>query len=192
MIAAVGAATPATAGEFELTALGGFRLGGQFEDSSTADSRWLEPDPSFGLAVGFPLEADRILEVVWTHEEGEVGDPPEGGGPVGLDLDTIGIGGIYEWSRGKRRPFVSGTVGVTIVSPEQSGLEREALPTLTLGGGVKLPASGKLLFRLEGRGIMMLATASAAGICGGGACVLAFSGAGLAQFEFLAGVSWVP
>jgi hypothetical protein len=165
-------------------------MGGAFEDSSTAETRWLDESPSFGLAVGFPLEADRTLEVVWTHQEGRVGGASEGGGPVELDLDTVGVGGTYEWSQGKWQPFVSGTGGVTILSPEEAGLDREAFLTLTLGGGVKVPVSAKIDLRFEGRGIFMLATGGASGVCGGGGCVLAFSGAGIAQFEVLAGVSW--
>jgi hypothetical protein len=190
MVVAVGLAAPALAGSFELTVLGGFRMGGAFEDSSTAESRRLDAGPSFGLAFGFPLEADRTLEVVWTHQEGRVAGTSAGSGPVDLDLDTLGIGGTYEWSHGAWKPFVSGTVGFTILSPDQPGLDREALLSGTLGGGVKVPISPSVDLRFEGRGVAMLATGSAAGVCGGGGCVLAYSGAGIFQLEFLAGVGW--
>lgn len=190
LVVAAGFAAPALAGSFELTILGGFRLGGAFEDSSTGESRQLDPSPSFGLALGIPLEADRTLEVMWTHQEGRVGDTSAGAGPVDLDLDTFGVGGTYEWSRGGWRPFVSGTLGFTILSPEQPNLDRDALFGLTLGGGVKVPVSARVDLRFEGRGALMLTTGGAAGVCGGGGCVLAFSGAGIAQLEFLAGVSW--
>ena len=61
---------------------------------------------------------------------------------------------------------------------------------MTLGGGVKVPISPKVGFRFEGRGAFMLATSSASGVCGGGRCVLSFSGSGIVQLELLAGVSW--
>ena len=189
-ILVAGSATPVLAGSFELTFLGGLRMGGTFEDPSTAEDRALDESPSFGLAVGFPLEADRTLEVVWTHQEGRVGATSTSGSAVELDLDTIGIGGTYEWSRGKLLPFVSGTGGVTILSPEEAGLGREAFLTLTLGGGVKVPLSAKVDLRFEGRGLLMLVTGSASGICGGGGCVLRYSGSGIGQLELLAGVSW--
>jgi len=190
VVVAAGFAAPAQAGSFELTLLGGFRMGGAFEDSSTAESRRLDASPSFGLALGFPLEADRKLEVVWTHQEGRVAGTSTGGGPVDLDLDTLGIGGTYEWSRGTWRPFVSGTLGFTVISPEQAGFDREALLGGTLGGGVKVPVSPRVDLRFEGRGALMLATGGASGVCGGGGCVLTYSGSGMAQFEFLAGLSW--
>ena len=190
VILGLGVAAPALAGPFELTVLGGFRMGGAFEDSSTAESRQLDAGPSFGLALGFPLEADRTLEVVWTHQEGRVAGTSAGSAPVDLDLDTLGIGGTYEWSRGTWRPFVSGTLGFTVVSPEQAGFDREALFGGTLGGGVKVPVSPRVDLRFEGRGALMLATGGASGVCGGGGCVLTYSGSGIAQLEFLAGVAW--
>jgi hypothetical protein len=183
-------AAPVLAGPFELTLLGGLRTGGEFSDSMTHETRRLDTSPSFGLALGFPLEPDRILEVVWTHEEGQVAGSSEGGGPVGLDLDTIGAGGTYEWSGGRWRPFVSGTLGLTVLSPELHGYDREALFTMTLGGGVKVPVATRVALRFEGRGHLILATGGASGVCGGGGCVLSYSGAGLGQLELLAGVSW--
>ena len=190
MVVATSPAAPAVAGSFELSVLGGFRLGGELEDASTGEYRSVEASPSFGLAIGFPLEPERILELVWTHQEGQVEGASADGGPVGFDLDTIGIGGTADWRRGAWRPFLSGTAGLTILSPEQPGFDTAALFTMTLGGGVKLPVSPKVGLRFEGRGVFMLATSSTSGVCGGGRCVLSFSGSGMVQLELLAGVTW--
>lgn len=183
-------ASSASAGSFEITLLGGMRMGGEFQDSVTHETRWLDAGPSFGLALGFPLEPDRTLEVVWTHEEGQVAGTSDGGAPVGLDLDNIGIGGTYEWSQGKVRPFVSGTLGMMIVSPELVGAGRDAFFTMSLGGGVKIPVSRTIAIRFEGRGFLVLATGDSSGVCGSAGCVLSYSGSGLTQLELLTGVSW--
>jgi hypothetical protein len=128
--------------------------------------------------------------VVWTHQEGRVADVA--GGAIDFDLDTLGIGGTYEWLKPKAMPFVSGTIGLTVVSPETAGLDRDLLPTITVGGGIKLPVSARVAVRLEGRGIVMVAAGGTSGICGGGGCVLAFAGSGIGQLELLAGLSWSP
>ena len=190
VVVAAASATAVLAGPLEFSVLGGFRMGGELEDSSTAEYRSVEVSPSFGLAVGFPLDPDRILEVVWTHQEGQVDGASAEGGPVTFDLDIISIGGTADWRRGKWRPFLSGTAGLTILSPEQHGFDPAALFTMTLGGGAKLPVSSKVSIRFEGRGVFMLATSSTSGVCGGGRCVLNFSGAGVVQLELLTGVSW--
>ncbi len=188
--AAAGVAAPAAAQKHELTVLAGLHLGGQFEDSATGDYLTADPGLSLGLVLGFPLGHDRTLEVVWTHEFVHVPALPDEGVDVDLSLDTIGVGGTYEWGDGKVRPFVSGTVGITLLNPDASGYDLELLLSGTLGGGVKVPISPKAYLRLEGRGVGMLATGSAAGVCGGGACVLGFSGAGIGQLEFLAGLAF--
>lgn len=183
-------AAPALAGSFELSLLGGLRMGGELEDGLTGEYRSVEASPSFGLAIGFPLEPERILEVVWTHQEGQVDGASADGGPVSFDLDTVGIGGTADWRRGRWRPFLSGTAGVTVLSPEQPGFDTAVLFTMTLGGGAKVPVSPKLGLRFEGRGVFMLATSSTSGVCGGGRCVLSFSGSGIVQLELLTGLTW--
>ena len=188
--AVTGAAAPVAAQKHELTVLAGLHIGGQFEYPSTGDYRAADEGLSLGLVLGFPLGNDRTLEVVWTHQQVHVPAPPDQGVDVDLRLDTVGVGGTYEWGENKVRPFVSGTVGLTLLSPDAAGYDLELLLSGTLGGGVKVPISPRGWVRLEGRGIAMLATSSAAGVCGGGACVLGFSGAGIGQFELLAGLGF--
>ena len=174
---------------FELTVLGGLRLGGQFEDAVTGYVRPFDEDLSVGLALGFPLGNDRTLEIVWTHAQ--LGAPAdEDGGEVDLRLDTVGAGGTYEWGDGKARPFVSGTIGLALVSPQTSGYDSELFLAGTLGGGVKVPLSPRVGLRFEGRGVAMFALGGAAGICGSGGCLLGFTGVGIVELELLAGLSF--
>jgi hypothetical protein len=182
-------APPAQAREYEVTVLGGLRVGGQFEDAATGASRPSDEGPVVGLILGFPRGSDRTLELVWLHQPVSV--PPSDGGGDGVDfaLDTIGVGGTYEWGAGRLRPFVSATAGLALLSPDVSGYDLELLLAGSLGGGVKVALSERAAIRLEGRGAALLATGSAAGVCGGGGCALAFSGAGIGQLELLAGIS---
>ena len=188
--AVIGSAAPAAAQKHELTVLAGLHLGGQFEDPATDAYLTADPGLSLGLILGFPLGNDRTLEVVWTHEFVHVPPPPDGGVDVDLALDTIGVGGTYDWRDGKVWPFVSGTVGLTLLNPEISGYDLEVLLAATLGGGVKLPLSERAYVRLEGRGLAMFSVTGAGAVCGGGTCALGFSGAGIAQLELLAGVAF--
>jgi hypothetical protein len=181
-----------SAQRLELTAFGGARLGGEFEDGATGAARDADASASFGLVAGFPLGGDRVFEVVWSHQEGRVAAGDDGGGPVELDLDLLTVGGTYEWVKPRTRPFVSSTAGVMLLSPETAGLDREALLALTVGGGVKVPLSERVSLRFEGRGVFTLAVGGASGICGGGGCALGFSGSGVGQLEVLAGVTWRP
>jgi hypothetical protein len=184
-----GVASPVGAQEHELTVLSGLGLGGEFEDAATGETRQPDEALSLGLALGFQLGNGRTLEVVWTHQELQVPPTTDGGAGVDLGLDSLGVGGTYEWASGAVQPFVSGTAGLTVLSPD-AGYDLEVLLSATLGGGVKIPVSPKVGVRLEARGALMLATGSAAGVCGSGGCLLTFSGAGLARLELLAGLSF--
>ena len=183
-------ASIASAQPFELTPVAGARLGGQFEDGATGAARDLDPSGAYGLVAGLPLAGDSTLELVWSHQEGRVGAADEGGGAVALDLDLLTVGGTFEWVRPHTRPFVSSTAGVMLISPEAAGLNREALLALTVGGGVKVPVSQRVMLRLEARGVFSLTVSGVSGICGGGGCALGFSGAGVGQLEMFAGVTF--
>ena len=187
---AAGAVGTAVAQQFELTPFAGIRLGGEFEDGTTAETRELDESPSFGIIAGFPLGQAGTLESVWSHPEGNGGAGGEGGDVVELDLDAITLGGTYEWVRERTRPFVSGTGGLMVLSPEAAGYDRDVLLAFTLGGGVKVPISKHVALRLEGRGMLTVAVGGTAGVCGGGGCALSFSGAGIGQLELLAGLTW--
>lgn len=85
---------------------------------------------------------------------------------------------------------MSGTVGLTLLTPGVAGYDSELLLSATLGGGVTLPISRRAAIRLEGKGVAMIATGSAAGVCGPNGCALTFAGAGLGQLEFTAGLAF--
>jgi hypothetical protein len=182
----------AGAQQLEVTAFAGLRLGGEFEDGTTGATRWLDEGASFGLMLGHQLGNDRTFEVMWDHQEGSVAADTAGEPPIGIDLDAFTLGGTFEWPREHTRPFVSGTVGLMLLSPETAGYDRDVLLALTLGGGVKVPISPRVTLRFEGRGIATLAVGGTAGVCGGGGCALSISGSGIGQLELLAGLTWAP
>jgi hypothetical protein len=120
-------APPVQAREYELTVLGGFRAGGQFEDAATGASRPSDEGPVVRLILGFPLGSDRTLELVWLLQRVGVPASDDAGDDVDLGLDTIGVGGTYEWGAGRLRPFVSATAGLALLSPDASGYDLELL-----------------------------------------------------------------
>lgn len=189
-LAVLGAAAPAAGQAHEFTVFGGLHLGGEFDDAASGASRAADEGPAAGLILGFPLGSGRTFEVVWSHQWVTVPAAYGEGEALDLGLDTVGVGGTYEWGSGAARPFVSGTVGLTLLTPGSAGYDSELLLSATLGGGVKLPISKRAAIRLEGRGVAMIATGGAAGVCGPNGCALAFAGAGLGQLELTAGLAF--
>lgn len=184
------AAAPAAGREHEFTVFGGLHLGGEFDDAATGGTRSADEGLSAGLVLGFPLGNGRTFEVVWSHQWVTVPASYAGEEALDLGLDTVGIGGTYEWGSSRTRPFVSGLVGLTLLTPGVAGYDAEVLFSASLGGGVKIPISKRAAFRLEGRGVAMIATGGAAGVCGPNGCALRFAGAGLGQIELTAGLAF--
>ncbi len=180
-------AAPVRAEPPELTAFAGVRTGYEFEDGATGADRPADESLTFGLMVGFPLDDDRTLEVVWTHQQVDVSASDVGGAEVGLRFDTLTVGGTYEWGQHAVRPFVSATAGLTLLSPDDSDYDMDLLFAGTLGAGVKVPVSKRAGLRFEGRGVALLSLDGSAGVCGPGGCAIAFAGSGIGQFELLAG-----
>jgi hypothetical protein len=191
LLLALGAIAAATAPAFaqspELTAFAGVRTGYEFEDGDTGADRPADESLTLGLMLGFPLDDDRTLEVVWTHQQVDVPIPDGGGTDVGLRFDTVAIGGTYEWGKHAVRPFVSATAGLALLSPDDSDYDMDLLFAGTLGAGVKVPLSTRAGLRFEGRGVALLSLDGSAGVCGAGGCAIAFAGSGIGEFELLAG-----
>lgn len=183
------AGLPAEGSELELTLLGGVASGGTYEEVASGASLSADTAAAAGLVLGFPKGEDRTLEVVWLHQWVTVPGAWDDGADVELALDTVGVGGTYEWGSGKARPFVSATAGVGLLGADEPGYDDELLLAGTLGGGVKLALGSRTWIRLEGRGAGLVVIGGAAGICGPSGCALAFSGAGLGQLELLAGIT---
>ena len=62
------------------------RTGYEFEDGAASAPVTVRPTQSltFGPTLGFPLDDDRTLEVVWTHQQVDVPASDDGGAEVGL------------------------------------------------------------------------------------------------------------
>ncbi len=186
-------ATAAAAADFELTPLVGFRTGGQLDDPSSAASYTLDATPSFGLVVGWPLDADRVLELNLSHQESEVttlDQPPlEPAMTVGFAVDYAHLGGTYSWGQPRLRGFVTGYVGGAFLDPDLPGYGVRGFFSLAFGGGARVPLSDRVALRVEGLGLGILELGGGGAFCGGGSCILGVSGGGTIQFEGRVGLA---
>ena len=93
----------------------------------------------------------------------------------------------------KVRPFLSGGLGATHFVPHGSGKNQKTYFSLSLGGGVKIPISGHVGLRFEGRGFMTILPDSTEIFCvssGGAACVVQVQGDVLGQILLMAGITF--
>ena len=179
----------------EITPYAGYAIGGNFTDNTTGANLDVKEGGSFGLVLGFPDTPETQYELFYGFQRTKV----TGGGTFGgdtlfdLDIHYLHLGGAYMFSADKVHPFISGGLGATHFVPHGSGLDQKTYFSLSLGGGVKIPISGHVGLRFEGRGFMTILPDNTEIFCvssGGAACNVKVQGDVFGQILLMAGITF--
>jgi hypothetical protein len=180
---------PAEAQKIEVTPFAGYRLGGGYFVTANPSSDF-DGAPSYGIAVEVPIHHGEAVEVLFTRQEALLDVLGPSGQPrrVPVTVDHWHAGGTQEFGRGRVRPFVAGTLGLTRYGwPGDS----EVRFSLGGGGGVMLFATRDVGLRLDGRVYATFVDGgSTAGICSPSFCLLHLDVSVAWQADFTAGVTF--
>jgi hypothetical protein len=173
----------------EVTAFGGYRFGGGFYEIASGRPVDLDGALSYGFVLNVPFRADTQIEAMVTRQEARFTLPPDLATTATrwrVSVDHYQAGGLTEFSRGRARPFLTGTVGLTRYG---AAGDNELRFSLSAGGGLKLYPTSRLGLRLDGRLFATFVDAEAdALICTPGACIGSIDASIVWQAEFTAGV----
>lgn len=166
-------AVPAAA-NVEIAPFAGLRFGGSLEDIDTGGKIEINDSSSFGLILDFDSEPGKQIEVYLSRQATRLdttgvvtGDPR-----FDLVLDTLHIGGLYFPTPDERfAPFVSGTFGLTRITPDRADLEAEHFFSVALGFGAKAWFGKSFGLRLDARGIYTAIDSGSTLFCSGGCTV---------------------
>jgi len=179
----------------EITPYAGYAIGGSFEDNTTGASLDVKEGGSFGLVLDIPDTPETQYELFYGFQRTKV----TGGGTLGgetlfdLDIHYLHLGGTYMFPGEKVRPYIAGGLGATHFVPHGSGLNQKTYFSISLGGGVKIPISGNVGLRFEGRGFMTILPDSTEIFCvssGGAACNVKVQGDVFGQILLTAGITF--
>lgn len=179
----------------EITPYAGYTIGGNFEDNSTGAHLDVREGESFGLVLDLPDTPETRYELFYGFQRTKVtgGGTFDGETLFELDIHYLHLGGAYMLPGDKVRPYVAGGLGATHFVPHGSGLNRKTYFSLSLGGGVRIPVSGHVGLRFEGRGFMTILPDSTEIFCvssGGAACDVKVKGDVLGQILLMAGITF--
>jgi hypothetical protein len=186
----LGPAAVASAQRVEVAPFAGYRFGGGFFELVTGQPVDLDGAPSLGVAFDVPLPNGFQVEGLFTHQHADVLVPARGARlseiwPI--SVDHWQAGGLQEFSGGRLRPFLTGTLGLTrFAAPGDT----EIRFTTGAGGGVKVFPTRHIGLRLDGRVFATFVDADArVGACSTtGRCLLFFHADVVWQADFTAGV----
>ncbi len=193
-IAPTAAAVDDVSRNFELTPFVGYTWGGEFSDEVTGASLKVDEATSYGIMLDIKQDEQRWIELYVSRQPTRL--RTESGTFTGnprfdLNIDYYHIGGTYGAGEGMVRPFIVGTLGVTHMMPDGPGLDSVIKFSMSLGGGVRLYATDRIGFRLEGRWFGTLFDGGGTVFCasgGGATCAIHIQGDLFSQFLANAGV----
>jgi hypothetical protein len=163
----------------EIGAMGGWRFGGTFEDTS-GQSYSAEASGSWGGILDIYTSPGAAVELLFSRQESSV----RSGGPVPFQfnytLDHYQIGGLKEYGETEFRPFLSGLVGWSHARGEA---ESSDFFSVTLGGGAKYYITPWFGLRSDLRCHLMFTNSSVAASSGPSGGSVSFAGEVFAQGE---------
>jgi len=189
LIVLLAVATPAMAQRVEVSPFVGYRGGGGIATINGSNVVGTPNGPSAGavadVVVG-PLQDGTKVEVLFSREQVEAQVNHSFAAPTHerIAVDQLLVGGLYDLSPGRIRPFLAGGVGFT-----RFGSSDGSSWNFAVGGsaGAKFYANRHLGARIDGRLYVTIVDATATGACGGG-CVIGIRVSPATQFEFTAGL----
>jgi hypothetical protein len=188
------ASAPANAQEAALTkfsigAFIGYRGGGQGTDTNTGAHYQLAPAQSYGLVADFRVSPDTEVELLWSQQNTRVQQTsPAAAQLFDVNVGYYQIGASYLFTNEGVQPFMVATLGVTYISPQQSGYQNETKFSFGIGGGVKVPVGRHFGLRLEARAYGTVLDNNSSAVCTSGTCVIHVSGNLMWQYEANAGI----
>ncbi|MGC2165543.1 MAG: hypothetical protein WA632_05970 [Gallionella sp.] len=169
----------------------GHHYGGSFEDASNGDRFQVGDSPAYGILLDIDDAPGKQLELFLSHQHTHLSTTVglfASGPRFDLTISYYHIGGLYMLPGYQLvHPFVSGTVGVTSMDPQDANLVAEHHLSFSVGGGVKYFVSRNTGFRLDLRGIYTMLESESAIFCAG-SCTVNVRGSGFVQTSISAAV----
>lgn len=177
-------ATPSDATEVEVGLLAGAQQTGSIGTrEGTLD---LAAGLLYGIAVGWRVRPDGIVEVAWTRQDSEAsGDLTSGPERFDVTIDTVELGGLWETRPGPFRPFLGLSLGGTRLAGPDQDFGDGWYFSGAIAGGVRYFFGEHALLRLEARGSGILLSDGGALACSfpPGGCSLGVTGSLLGAFS---------
>ena len=179
----------------EITPYAGYAIGGNFEDNTTGANLDVKEGGNVGLVLGLPDTPETQYELFYGFQRTKVTGGGTSAGETLFDLDIhyLHLGGTLLFPGDKVRPFLSGGLGATHFVPHGSGLNQKTYFSLSLVAGAKIPISGHVGLRFEGRGFLTILPDTTEIFCvssGGAACNVKVQGDVLGQLLLMAGITF--
>lgn len=150
-------AAPAAAdepGPVELTAFGGYRIGGRYEVE--AGRLVLDESVSYGGILGYRVSPDMMVDFTYTRQSTELNFQPINSGqatPVAdISVQDFYLGATYEHGIGRTRPFAGMGLGASRLDPDVEEVDSQTRFSFNFSGGLRTDFSRQVGLKFTCRG----------------------------------------
>ena len=180
--------------KFELTPYGGYRVGGEFEETAGNLSIDLDDNSSFGFIFNARHSPVTQWEILYSRQETSADTIGTGLSDPSIDLSVEYLhgGGTYLWDGEHVRPYLAATLGGTHINVSTAGFDSATFFSFSLGLGLQIQPNSRVGIRLEARSFGTLLDSDTDIFCQSSPmnniCAVRIEGTVLWQFEAFAGL----
>jgi hypothetical protein len=180
---------------FEITPYVGYQSGGKFDLEGTDEQGHVPGQVDYAIALNFRDDSETQYQVFYSRQPAHI-DPnsvfPSG---VPVDIDYIHFGGTVRIDPGSLlEPYVIGTLGATLFSPQLPSAHNSSAFSIGIGAGVRIPIRPQFHVLMEGRALITFMPSGGALFCSSGqtgaACRIQGSGSTFTQYALLVGAAF--
>jgi len=198
LFAALGLVTaPAAADEphpFELTAFGGYRVGGRYEVNE--GRLVLAEGFSYGGSFGYRVTPDMLVDVTYTRQDTDLEYQPLESGqatPVAnMSVQGLYLGAVYEHGMTQTRPFAGMGLGASRLDPDIDGVDSQTRFSFNLSGGLRTDLGEQVGLKFAMRGMFTTPPDDGSTIVcdpSSGFCYTQAGNSLISQFDFSVGLA---
>jgi len=181
----------------EITPLIGYRFGGNFDTTNDGSEKTtntkikLNEDISYGFLLAWDYDKNRQGELLVSHYSSHFSQAVDTTSSTNhLSITYAHIGGNVPILDGMVPLFVTGGLGLTHFSPEDTQLSDETRFSLNIGLATKIPLSERISFRFGGRVYATFFNSDSQIFCNEENCVISISSELWIQSEVNAGITF--
>jgi len=182
------------ANNFEITPLVGYRFGGDFEandETSTTSKIKLSEEINYGLLFAWAFDRKRQGELLINHYNSQFSQSADSiASNNNIAITYAHIGGNVPISDGYLPVYITGGLGLTHLSPEDTLLDDETRFSMNIGIATKIPVSEHLSFRFGGRVYATFFNSDSTIFCNEETCAISISSDLWIQSEVNAGLTF--
>jgi len=184
---------------FEFTPFVGGRMGGGFDvaaaDGTGSSSVDLDAGMSYGLDLGLYRDSQSFYELLYSTQTTSFDSSDPLLDRVDLRIDYLQFGGTAFFPQDSDFfvPYLSLTIGATLMEPDSGAYDSETRFSGSIGGGFRIPFNDNVALNLGVRGYLTLIDSDTSLFCVSDSeeagCLLRSSGSTFFQAEGLLGLS---